>query len=1380
MASVWRFPFGASRALLRRIAGRAVANTAARTAASPNQTASQAGYVVARNATGLDGTSTPTIRAAFISSGAQFFAPTVPSNVTLVAPVVASTAGFPDSTKPYQGAILPLKLGSMPHISRGKPIYGTGNYSKMNDGGYGYDIVAPGAWTAAAGDWVAINLGSGPSQILVALSNDLSAIGGGSTYLTSSFAAYRLQVSNDSTNGSDGTWTTVVTETTNPAMNREHKFSFTGYSWVKLICDTISGGQLDELDVWDASAGTDNTFAFLGDSLSVRGTQRYTYFGGGVQPSFQENTNTNTGRYPLQLSAGVAGQSAAGWATDIASVLALYPDVKYWAIGIGMNDGATMPGAISTWRTNMQTVIDAILADGRIPILARVSWTGSATYGGGDFDTCGLAYLNENGVEWLFQQYGASLRRGPDLYKLFYDNRVAYAVETDPHWNDDGTIAWNAAWANSLGTDTSRTLVAPFISSGSQVFAATEVVLGASGTTLQPPLISSGAQTFGPTLTNLSTVVAPFISSGGQTFGPTLVSTIVAPRIESTAQTFAPALIQSIVAPRIESGVQFFGPTLVSTIVAPFISSGSQTFGPTLVSTLVAPLISSSSQVYSPALVSTIVAPRIESTAQTFAPVLSNLNTVQAPFISSGSQVFGPTVGQFTSLVAPRIESTEQFFGSTLSNLSTITAAFISSGSQTFGPTLVSTVAAPRIESTAQVFAASLTQSIAPSRIESTAQVFGPTLTNLSTVVAPFISSSSQVFGPTVGQFTTLAAPRIESTEQVFGPALSNLNTVQAPFISSGSQVFGPTVGQFTTLAAPRIESTEQVFGATLTSASTLVAPQIGSTAQVYAPTLSALLTAPRIESTGQFFGPTLTSALTLTPSLLGPTATTFVPSVIAGATNLQPPQIGSTAQVYSPALSSSYAVQTPVIGPDSTVNNPALAHLATLVAPRVDSTAQLFGPSIAAVLGAPFLSGTAQTYSPTVTGLATIQPPVIPSAEQIFAAGLASNNTIATPVWIAGTQIFEPSVIAVVAPPRIGSGSQTFSPNLVLGAGWPEPTQTIPLIRALELPLPTTVTRIVGIHQSDIIIRSAIEAGLADIRANTWLLDYVFASLPQDSLTWKEYGEKSVQEVKKWFISTHIPVTLGPRMDESKFPQINIELLESSEVVPEAIIGDVNYDPHETNDTSWPALTPPFTPVSYTPSTGLVVLGAAPEAWVGKGMYIIDRTGKAFEIVEGVSDKSFKIDPGSVGDFRQCVLKGHRPNWIVDVESSSFKETYRVGIHTTDPVHLTWLHAIMQFALLRYKQVLLEARGFERSTIASSQVARDQSYETENVFVRYITVSGYVRQFWPKTVAPVIDGVELDALSVSGQDADVSIAKVDDPVEQLWVGNLDTIRTRR
>jgi lysophospholipase L1-like esterase len=329
----------------------------------------------------------------------------------------------------------------------------------------------------------------------------------GGSYLASVVQAYRIQVSSDSTNGSDGAWTTAVTVTGNPAYAREHLIAFTGRSWVKLMVDTCTGGQLDELNVWDATNGTPDTFAFLGDSITDGALRRHFYFGGGLLPSFQENVLENQpGHYPLQLNVGVTGQGAAYWAANIASALALYPDVRYWCVGVGMNDGASMPGQLTQWRTDMTTVLNAITAAGRVPILARTTWTGAAGYGGGDYATCGLRYLNDNGVDYLVSTLG--VRPGPDLFALFNANGAAYAVTSDPHPNQTGYKAWTNAWADSLGTSellygTSTATLAGATSSASGTFTL-PTASGSSSLTLAGATSSTNGTVTLPTVSGAS------------------------------------------------------------------------------------------------------------------------------------------------------------------------------------------------------------------------------------------------------------------------------------------------------------------------------------------------------------------------------------------------------------------------------------------------------------------------------------------------------------------------------------------------------------------------------------------------------------------------------------------------------------------------------------------------------------------------------------------------------------------------------------------------------------------------------------------------------------------------------------------------------------
>jgi hypothetical protein len=796
------------------------------------------------------------------------------------------------------------------------------------------------------------------------------------------------------------------------------------------------------------------------------------------------------------------------------------------------------------------------------------------------------------------------------------------------------------------------------------------------------------------------------------------------------------------------------GPIIFQQMDPPIISGGTVLYPPTVdngIQTLLPGIIGPNTSLFSPSVIQLVQPSLLGPTAQTFAP--SVVQVVSPPLIGSTSQLYAPT----------------------LSNLNTLLPGLLGPTATLFTPSVVQIVQPPLIGSGSQTFAPSVVQLVTPPLLGPTSQLFGPTVTNLNTIVAPLIGSTATLYTPTVAQITLVQPPIIGPNTSLFAPTLTTSNTLVAPLLGPGTQLFGPSVVENVTL--PLYGPNTQLFAPTLTNLNTLVAPLIGSGNQLFGPSVVQNVSPPIIGPGSQTFAPSVIQLITA--PLLGPSTQLFPPTIPAEAGTIQPPVIGPGTTLYAPSLTNVNTLAPPVIS-STALFAPSLTTSYNIQVPLLVSAEQFFAPNIVQNVQPPVIGPSTALYPPSVQPTNTLAPPVISSGEQLFPPTIATLGYIQAPLIVSGV-LYAPSVIQNVQPPLIGSGSALFSPNLLKGEGWPEPTPTIPLAKTLELPLPATVSRILGIHQSDIVIRSAIVAALADLRANPWLLDYVFASLPQDPLTWKEYGEKDLQAAKKWFVSTEIPVSMTPRLDESHWPQITIELLESTEVVPEAIIGDINYEPVEDNDMTWPALTENFVPVSYTPSTGIVRLAADCQAWLGPGMFIVDRQGKAHEILEVTDQKTFKINPLTVADFRASVIKSHRPSWKVHVESSSFKESYRIGISCQgETVHLTWLHAIVQFALLRYKQVLLEGRGFERSTISSSQLGLDPKFETENIFTRYITISGYVRQFWPKTVAPVIDGVEFDTLMVSGNGVDVSVAKTgDDPLQTAWAGNLDTIRRR-
>jgi len=263
-------------------------------------------------------------------------------------------------------------------------------------------------------------------------------------------------------------------------------------------------------------------------------------------------------------------------------------------------------------------------------------------------------------------------------------------------------------------------------------------------------------------------------------------------------------------------------------------------------------------------------------------------------------------------------------------------------------------------------------------------------------------------------------------------------------------------------------------------------------------------------------------------------------------------------------------------------------------------------------------------------------------------------------------------------------------------------------------------------------------------VRENPALLDHIFHSLAEDDITRDVYGEKQIAQAKEWFLKTEIPVMMNFRVAEEHLPAIVISLQESAEA--DQTHGDVHYVPQERVPGDWPVLTRPFTPLAYSPVSGIMVLppGIMGDKVIGAGMYIVTRDGRQHVIKQNLGDDEISLTPYTADDFTGAVIKGSRERYITTVESVTFKEVYQLGIHViSEPVYLLYLHSIVQFMLLKYKQDLLERRGYERTSLSSTDFRRNLEFDNEEVFSRYITITGYARHYWPKDTTQAIDVVD-------------------------------------
>ncbi len=323
--------------------------------------------------------------------------------------------------------------------------------SAVNDGNY-----RNGGWSTNVANLpasAAINVGVGPTRLLVQWDD-----GGTYNYKdppgTTVYGlpmGYTIDVSGDTTNGTDGTWTSVVTVTDNAVRTRGHVIDFTGMSWLRMtitaapLTESGNGVQIGEIDVHDVSATTglpDDTWFFMGDSITAFAYDRAAIH----QPSFASLIHMALPDYfPAMINGGIGAELSTQGLARLPEALSLNPDYRFFVLGYGTNDANR--GSVASYRNNMQAMIDMVKAAGKIPIIPRIPYSGNAGY---------MAVPDYNVVvDDLVASNG--LITGPDFYAYFMDHPEEFTCPpcgagrpTDNlHPNDTGLTAMNQLWADA-------------------------------------------------------------------------------------------------------------------------------------------------------------------------------------------------------------------------------------------------------------------------------------------------------------------------------------------------------------------------------------------------------------------------------------------------------------------------------------------------------------------------------------------------------------------------------------------------------------------------------------------------------------------------------------------------------------------------------------------------------------------------------------------------------------------------------------------------------------------------------------------------------------------------------------------------------------------
>jgi len=284
------------------------------------------------------------------------------------------------------------------------------------------------------------------------------------------------------------------------------------------------------------------------------------------------------------------------------------------------------------------------------------------------------------------------------------------------------------------------------------------------------------------------------------------------------------------------------------------------------------------------------------------------------------------------------------------------------------------------------------------------------------------------------------------------------------------------------------------------------------------------------------------------------------------------------------------------------------------------------------------------------------------------------------------------------------------------------------------------------AIYQTDAVFRRMIEIILNDIRENPYVIQDALSDFVNDDML-SIYGQDEIDNAKKWFKENKVAVFLEHRLDMVTYPCVTVQINGHEERKELARTGDLTatvetYTASEIGKTI-SYVVEPFDYISYDQVNGHFI--TPPEVdltIIEKGMVFIDSKGVGF-IVDSVNNTGILIAPGTaVTATRMGVLPEYRI-FKLRREIATFQETVTIGCHSHgDPSTNLWLHTIILYGLLRYREGMLESRNFQLATYSSSEMMKSENFGNggENGYSRFITIKGIVENTWIKAPKRVLE----------------------------------------
>ncbi|RLG44959.1 MAG: hypothetical protein DRN81_03235 [Thermoproteota archaeon] len=286
-----------------------------------------------------------------------------------------------------------------------------------------------------------------------------------------------------------------------------------------------------------------------------------------------------------------------------------------------------------------------------------------------------------------------------------------------------------------------------------------------------------------------------------------------------------------------------------------------------------------------------------------------------------------------------------------------------------------------------------------------------------------------------------------------------------------------------------------------------------------------------------------------------------------------------------------------------------------------------------------------------------------------------------------------------------------------------------------------------------ELVLESVIKDGLANARDVPDAINDVFGNLTR-AFSAAKYGTEEVEKIFKVIQGKEVSVVHSFNLVESNMPCYSIQLANDKEAEELATFGDQDSFleiPMEGAELAATIFVDNIAPTGYNSKTGIMTLSDS-----------VDLSGiHANHLFESAAGTEHTIIGGIINTLgaKQIIIEKNLPVAILDsgakIKSSINSNVYQVkgnrehtsvliGVHTKDALMTKYLYTLLKYFIMSRKSDMI-ARDFQLSSYQGSDFTRNNEYQGDVVYSRFLTITGFMQQDWRSDHVTLIDMVNVN-----------------------------------